>query len=65
MSGMSVPQLLAIVLVVAVIIWPYWRIFGKAGFAPWLGLLMVVPLVNIIMTFFLAFAPWPALEPKK
>ena len=60
--AVSVPQLLIIVLVVAVMIWPYWRIFRKAGFAPWLALLMIVPAANIIMIFFLAFARWPALD---
>jgi len=30
--------------------------------SPALSLLMLVPLVNIIMPFFLAFADWPALR---
>jgi len=41
---------------------PYWKIFEKAGFAPALSLLMLVPLVNVVMLFFLAFADWPALK---
>jgi hypothetical protein len=42
--------------------WPYWRIFKKAGFSPALSLLMLVPIANIVMLFFLAFADWPALK---
>jgi hypothetical protein len=37
---------------------PYWFIFKKAGFSPFLALLMVVPLVQIIMLYFLAFSRW-------
>ncbi len=52
--------ILLVLILVGVV--PYWMIFKKAGFAPALGLLMLVPLVNIIMLFFLAFAEWPGLK---
>jgi hypothetical protein len=35
------------------------KIFSKAGFSWVLGLLMLVPIANIVMFFFLAFADWP------
>ena len=35
------------------------RIFSKAGFSWALGLLMLVPLADIIMAFVLAFSEWP------
>jgi hypothetical protein len=35
------------------------KIFSKAGFSWALGLLMLVPIANIVMFFFLAFADWP------
>ena len=41
---------------------PYWFIFRKAGYNPLLSLLMAVPLVELIMKFFLAFAEWPSLK---
>ena len=50
-----------LILVLAGVV-PFWQIFKKAGFAPALSLLMLVPLVNIIMPFFLAFSEWPALK---
>ena len=55
-------ELLIIVFWVALIIWPFWRIFAKAGFNGALSLLMLLPLVNVVMIFFLAFAEWPALK---
>jgi len=41
---------------------PFWFIFKKAGFHPALSLLIMVPLADLIMRFFLAFAEWPALK---
>lgn len=35
------------------------RIFHKAGFHWALGLLMIVPIANVIMPFYLAFSDWP------
>jgi hypothetical protein len=37
---------------------PYWKIFSKAGFSGWLSLLMLVPLVNLIVLYVVAFSPW-------
>jgi hypothetical protein len=37
---------------------PYWFIFKKAGFSPFLSLLIFLPIINIIMLYFLAFAKW-------
>ena len=45
-------------LISIVVIIPYWFIFKKAGFSPFLALLMFVPLINIIMLYFLAFSRW-------
>jgi hypothetical protein len=35
------------------------KIFAKAGYCWALGLLMFVPIANIIMAFVLAFGEWP------
>ncbi len=37
---------------------PYWKIFSKAGFSGWLSLLMVMPLVNLIVLYYVAFTNW-------
>jgi len=41
-----------------VLIVPYWKIFSKAGFPGLLALLMVVPLVNLIVLYYVAFSKW-------
>ena len=46
----------------ALIIVPFWSIFRKAGYSQWLGVLMVVPIVNLVMLYFLAFSDWPRLR---
>ena len=46
--------ILAIIQIVA-----FCKIFSKAGFSWALGLLMIVPIANIIITLYLAFAEWP------
>jgi hypothetical protein len=49
---------------VAAIVLPFWFIFSKAGYSKWLSLLMVVPLVNVILLYFLALSKWPSLGNK-
>ena len=47
-----------ILICVAIIIIPFWFICKKAGFSPWLSLLNLVPLGNLILLYVLAFAQW-------
>jgi hypothetical protein len=44
--------------VIAVV--PIWRICKRVGYSPWLSLLVVIPLVNLIFIYYLAFSQWPA-----
>ena len=54
--------LLILAVNIVLIVWPFCRIFSKAGY-PWaLGILMIVPVANIIMPFVLAFGDWPILR---
>jgi hypothetical protein len=50
------PLFVLVVLVIAII--PYWFIWKKAGFSPWFSLLILIPLVNIISIYVLAFSEW-------
>ena len=43
----------------AVLIFPFWFIFSKAGYSRWLSLLLLIPLVNVAVLYFLAFSTWP------
>lgn len=42
----------------AVVIVPSWFICKKAGFSPWLSLINIIPLGNLILLYVLAFADW-------
>ena len=54
---------LTFLIFVAIVIFPLWKIFGKAGFNPALSLLIILPLIGtLIVVLILAFARWPALE---
>jgi len=41
---------------------PFWKICAKAGFPGALSLLMLVPIANVILPFYIAFAEWPVLR---
>jgi uncharacterized membrane protein YhaH (DUF805 family) len=47
-------------LILAIVI--YWRIFSKAGYSGALGLLMFIPIANLIAILILAFGTWPIEE---
>jgi len=40
------------------------RICSKAGFPGALGLLMFVPIANIVLPLYIAFAEWPVLRDR-
>jgi hypothetical protein len=53
------PFLFLFILVgLAIVIIPFWFICKKAGFSPWLSLLNIIPLGNLILIYVLAFAEW-------
>jgi uncharacterized membrane protein YhaH (DUF805 family) len=66
-SGVNTATLAIIILVSSLVglvgfifaIIVYWRIFAKAGYSGALGLLMFVPIANIVMLCVLAFGEWP------
>ena len=68
MQNLGVTELVLILLVVLIVsvvkIIPYWKIFAKAGFSPWLSFLMIVPVADLIVLYFLGFSEWPALKEK-
>ena len=62
-GGPGLPELV-IVLTVAIvggvlIVWPASRILRRLGFPVWLAPLALIPLVNIGLLNFVAFAPTP------
>jgi hypothetical protein len=58
--------LVFLLILMAIIIIPFWFILKKAGFSPWLALVNLVPFGTLIMLYVLAFAQWkvvPAPQP--
>ena len=60
--GIGMREIVIVIIVVLVFIWPYGRILSRAGYSPWLAILIVVPLVNLIALWVFAYADWPALR---
>jgi hypothetical protein len=48
------------------LLYPFWRIFRRAGFTPWYSLLVLVPYVGLpTAAALLALFPWPAGESRR
>ena len=67
MPGIPGPlELLLMIIIGSIFIVPCWKICSKAGFSRGLSfmfsLLLLIPVANIIMIYYLAFAEWPALK---
>ncbi len=61
-DGFFGTHLFGMVIMAVLIVVPFWRICSKAGYPGPLSLLMLLPIANLILLYFLAFARWPALE---
>lgn len=58
---MAIPILLALVVVgLTIVLIPFWFICKKAGFSPWLTLVNIIPMGNLVLIYILAFAEWKA-----
>lgn len=52
------------VVMIALLLFPLWKIFGKAGLAPLWSLLLLIPGIGgVVCLVVLAFARWPAMDP--
>lgn len=57
MAMLAIMPIFILIFSVIVII-PMWFIWKKAGFSPWLSILSIIPAVNLIMLYVLAFSQW-------
>jgi hypothetical protein len=53
---------LAVLCFIVFMLFVYGRIFCKAGYSRWISLTMFVPLVNIGVLIWFAFAEWPIIK---
>ena len=64
MFRIGIPELIVLcvmALSLAVLIYPATLICRRLGFTPWLGVLIIVPLANLVLLWFVALARWPRL----
>jgi len=62
LGSIGFPELLVMVIVGGFAIVGNWKIFTKAGYRGILSLTMLIPIVNVVVWFFLAFSEWPVLK---
>ena len=59
MAGYGVGHWLAFTVMAAVILYPIGRILGRVGLSPFWSIVALVPLLNLIGLWVLAFIDWP------
>lgn len=59
MSNMGFPGLLLMFVMIALVIVPFWKLWQRTGHSGAISLLMVVPVLNVVMLYVLAFKKWP------
>ena len=59
MANLGFLELMVILAILAFALVVWGKIFAQAGYSPWLGLTLVVPLVNLIVFLWFAFSKWP------
>ncbi len=65
MGSMSWLHWLVLLAVLAIFFIPVARIFKRAGWSPWLTLVVLIPGASIVLLWVFAFAPWPAVDGAK
>jgi len=55
--------LVVFLVAVIIVIIPTWFICKKAGFSPWLSLLIVIPFGGLVLLYVLAFSEWKTTTP--
>ena len=49
-----------VVLIVSLLqLFAFWKILGRMGFPPWLAILASVPILNLVLLYYVALTPWP------
>ena len=43
-----------------VVVIPAWRICQRTGYPGWMGILILIPIVNLVLLYFIAFSDWPS-----
>lgn len=62
--GYGLGHWIVFVVMVAVVLYPIGRILGRIGLSPFWSILVLLPLVNLLALWLLAFIEWPPPERK-
>lgn len=60
--SIGIPELLLLFVIVVPIAIVWGKIFSKAGYSAWLAAALFVPLINLGVIIWFAFAKWPVLS---
>lgn len=62
MNSIGIPELFIVVVLIGAwlsVVWPAARVCSRLGFTPWVGVLAIVPLANLLLLWWLAYTRWP------
>mgnify|MGYP006430841929 FL=1 len=59
-GGMHAGGILWMLIMGSILVIPFWKLSMRAGYPGPLGLLILIPLVNLVFLYFLAFSTWPS-----
>ena len=59
MQANSFISLIPLLVVGLLFVPPYWKIFGRSDWHPASSFLMVIPFVNLVLLWLVAFKKWP------
>lgn len=59
MGSMSYIHWVIVLVMLATYLVPVAQVLRRTGFSGWLAVLALIPLVNLVLFWVFAFAPWP------
>lgn len=59
-----ISQFLPLIILGLITLPAWWMIWKRSGHSPWISLLSVIPLVNVLVLWVFAFKEWPAEKNK-
>ena len=57
--SMGAGHFLWMLVIAIVLVIPAWRLCQRIGYPGWMGILAMVPLLNLGLLYFIAFSNWP------
>ena len=61
LNNMGFPGIFMLLVYAVIVVVPFYQIWKRTGHNGWIALLMIVPLVNLVLLYVLAFKDWPAI----